>query len=202
MRLTLRTLLAYLDDILEPAEAKEIGTKISESSYAASLVNKVKDVVRRRRISAPEVSGPGSTPDPNVVAEYLDNTLAPESVADLERVCLESDMHLAEVAACPNVYMKVGGIGLPRIGFGWHARDKPIGSEELAREMALVVTPCIELFGPDRCMFESNFPVDKVSFSHPVLFNAFKRFSKNYSSTERAAMFHDTAVKAYRISYD
>jgi predicted TIM-barrel fold metal-dependent hydrolase len=68
--------------------------------------------------------------------------------------------------------------------------------------MASVITPCIEAFGPERCMFESNFPVDKVSFSHPVLFNAFKRFSKAYSPTERAAMFHDSAVKAYRISYD
>lgn len=103
MRLTLRTLLAYLDDILEPAQAKEIGAKIAESSYAASLVGRIHDVVRRRRISAPEVSGPGSAPDPNIVAEYLDNTLAPEAVADLERICLESDAHLAEVAACHQV---------------------------------------------------------------------------------------------------
>jgi len=108
---------------------------------------------------------------------------------------------LAEVAACPNVYMKLGGIGMPRMGFDWYTRDKPISSEDLAKEMALVVTPCIELFGPDHCMFESNFPPDKVSFSHPVLFNAFKRFSKGYSPTERANMFHDTAVKAYRIEY-
>jgi predicted TIM-barrel fold metal-dependent hydrolase len=58
---------------------------------------------------------------------------------------------------------------------------------------------CIEHLGPDHCMFESNFPVDKVSFSHHVLFNAFKRFSKNYSPSERAALFHDTAARAYRI---
>ena len=109
---------------------------------------------------------------------------------------------LAEVAACPNVYMKLGGIGMPRIGFDWYTRDKPIGSEDLAREMAPVITPCIELFGPERCMFESNFPVDKVSFSHHVLFNAFKRFSKSYSPTERANLFHDTAARAYRITYD
>jgi predicted TIM-barrel fold metal-dependent hydrolase len=65
--------------------------------------------------------------------------------------------------------------------------------------MAPIMSYCIEQFGPNRCMFESNFPVDKVSFSHHVLFNAFKRFSKSYSASERAALFHDTAVRAYRI---
>ena len=70
---------------------------------------------------------------------------------------------------------------MPRLGFDWHTREKPIGSEELAASMAPFMTYCIEQFGPDRCMFESNFPPDKVSFSHHVLFNAFKRFSKGYS---------------------
>jgi L-fuconolactonase len=107
---------------------------------------------------------------------------------------------MAELATCPNVVLKLGGHGMPRFGFDWHLRDKPVGSEELAAEMAPLMSYCIEQFGPDRCMFESNFPVDKVSFSHPVLFNAFKRFSKGYSAAERAALFHDTAVKAYRIA--
>ena len=102
---------------------------------------------------------------------------------------------MAELAKCPNVLLKLGGIGMPRFGFDWHLRDKPVGSEELAAEMAPLMDLCIEQFGPGRCMFESNFPVDKVSFSHPILFNAFKRFSKGYSSSERAAMFHDTAVR-------
>jgi L-fuconolactonase len=107
---------------------------------------------------------------------------------------------IAAVAACPNVNLKLGGIGMPRLGFDWHTREKPIGSEELAASMAPFMTYCIERFGPDRCMFESNFPPDKVSFSHHVLFNAFKRFSKGYSASERAILFHDTAVRAYRIS--
>ena len=107
---------------------------------------------------------------------------------------------IAAVAACPNVNLKLGGIGMPRLGFDWHTREKPIGSEELAASMAPFMTYCIERFGPDRCMFESNFPPDKVSFSHHVLFNAFKRFSKGYSASERATLFHDTAVRAYRIS--
>jgi len=80
MRLTLRTLIAYLDDVLEPSQIKEIGKKLEESSYASSLVERIKDVLRRRRLTAPEVEGPGSNPDPNTVAEYLDNTLTPESV--------------------------------------------------------------------------------------------------------------------------
>jgi len=106
---------------------------------------------------------------------------------------------IAAVAACPNVTIKLGGIGMPRTGFDWHARSKPIGSEELAASMAPLMTYCIEQFGPNRCMFESNFPVDKVSYSYNVLYNAFKRLSKGYSAAECAAMFHDTAARVYRI---
>jgi predicted TIM-barrel fold metal-dependent hydrolase len=106
---------------------------------------------------------------------------------------------IAAVAACPNVNIKLGGIGMPRTGFDWHARSTPIGSEELAASMAPFMTYCIEQFGPNRCMFESNFPVDKVSYSYNVLYNAFKRLSKGYSAAERAALFHDTAVRVYRI---
>jgi len=106
---------------------------------------------------------------------------------------------LATVARCPNVHLKLGGIGMPRLGFDWHTRDTPIGSEELAAAIAPIISYCIDEFGPERSMFESNFPVDKVSFSHHVLFNAFKRFSKRYSAAERAALFHDTAARAYRL---
>ena len=106
---------------------------------------------------------------------------------------------IAAVAACPNVVVKLGGLGMPRIGFGWHGREVPIGSEELAEAMSPWLPYCIEQFGPNRCMFESNFPPDKVSFSYNVMYNAFKIMSGSYSSTERAAMLHDTAVRVYRI---
>jgi predicted TIM-barrel fold metal-dependent hydrolase len=106
---------------------------------------------------------------------------------------------IAAVAECPNVNIKLGGIWMPRTGFDWHARTTPIGSEELAGSMAPLMNYCIEKFGPARCMFESNFPVDKVAYSHHVLYNAFKRLSKGYSATERVALFQDTATRVYRV---
>jgi predicted TIM-barrel fold metal-dependent hydrolase len=106
---------------------------------------------------------------------------------------------IAEVAKCQNVYCKLGGLGMPRTGFDWHLRDMPIGSEELAAQSAPLLNYCIEQFGPQRCMLESNFPVDKVSFSYNVMWNAFKRFTAPYSASERAAMFHDVATRFYRI---
>jgi len=66
--------------------------------------------------------------------------------------------------------------------------------------MAPFMTYCIEQFGPNRCMFESNFPVDKVSYSYNLMYNAFKRLTKGYTASERAAMFHDTATRVYRIA--
>ncbi len=103
------------------------------------------------------------------------------------------------VAACPNVVVKLGGLGMPRFGFDWHEREKPVGSEELAAQMKPILEFCIEKFGPERGMFESNFPVDKVSFSHGIYFNACKRLTAGYSPSERAAMFHDTATRVYKL---
>jgi len=109
---------------------------------------------------------------------------------------------IAAVAACPNITLKLGGLGMPRMGFDWHTRAVPVGSEELAADMAPWMQYCIEHFGPARCMFESNFPPDKVSFSYNVMYNAFKRLSQAYSPAERAALFHDTAAKVYRIDVE
>ena len=106
MRLTLRTLLAYLDDLLTPAETKEMGRKIAESPSGAQMRDRIKDVLRRRRVEAPAL---GADPDPNRVAEYLDNLLSPEDTAEHERVCLASDPVLAETAACHQILTLVLG---------------------------------------------------------------------------------------------
>src|SRR5262245_26921338 len=108
VRLTLRTLLAYLDDTLQAAEIKEIGQKVAESDAAQELVARLKAVTRRRRLTAPPMTGPNGL-DPNRVSEYLDNELASEELAELEKLALESDVHLAEIAACHQILTLVLG---------------------------------------------------------------------------------------------
>jgi hypothetical protein len=110
VRLTLRTLLAYLDDTLEPLEIKNIGLRVSDNPTAQELIARIKQVTRRRRITTPPATGPNSF-DPNLVAEYLDerSILSAEQVAEVEKICLESDVHLAEVAACHQILTLVLG---------------------------------------------------------------------------------------------
>ncbi len=106
---------------------------------------------------------------------------------------------IGELSNCPNVVVKLGGLTMPICGFGFHKREKPPSSIELADTLGPYYLFCIEQFGPDRCMFESNFPVDKASCSYGVLWNAFKRISQGFDARERAALFHNTAARAYRL---
>ena len=106
---------------------------------------------------------------------------------------------ITAVAACPNVVVKVGGLVMPVCGFDWHERQMPITSRELAQSTAPYYLHCIEQFGPDRCMFESNFPVDKIACSYTVLWNAFKRLAHDFSPGEQSSLFHDTAARVYQL---
>ena len=106
---------------------------------------------------------------------------------------------MAELATCGNVSVKLGGLAMKVNGFGWHTLDKPPTSEALANATAPYYQYCIEHFGAERCMFESNFPVEKLSVSYGVLWNSFKRISAGCSPSERAALFHDTAQRVYRL---
>jgi predicted TIM-barrel fold metal-dependent hydrolase len=106
---------------------------------------------------------------------------------------------LTRLATCPNVYVKLGGRTMSMSGFGWHKRPAPPGSEELAVELAPYFETCIALFGADRCMFESNFPVDRAGVSYTVLWNAFKRLTHDYPEAERAELFSGSARRFYAI---
>jgi len=108
MRLTLRTLLAYLDDTLDPSQAREIGQKVAESHVAQELIDRIKKVTRRRGLTIPPAAGPDKI-DANSVAEYLDNDLVAEKVAEVEEHALGSDVVLAEIAACHQILALVLG---------------------------------------------------------------------------------------------
>ncbi len=140
-------------------------------------------------------------PDLQIVINHIGGLLRIGPYAGrVDEVMATWRANIAAVAQCPNVYMKLGGIGMPRTGFDWHLRTVPIGSEELAAEMTPLFGYCIEQFGPQRCMFQSNFPVDKVATRTTCSTTRFKRMSAGYSPSERAAMFHDTATGFYRIA--
>ena len=106
---------------------------------------------------------------------------------------------IVELATFPNAVCKLGGLGMPVFGFDVHGRDAPPGSEELAHLWRPFIETCIEAFGVDRCMFESNFPVDKQSCDYTACWNAFKRIAANATPAEKAALFSDTAARVYRL---
>jgi len=107
---------------------------------------------------------------------------------------------VAELARCPNVHAKLGGILMPINGSTFHKADQPATSDEVVAATGRYHRHAIECFGAARCMFESNFPVDKQSVSYPVLWNAFKKIAAGASDSEKASLFHDTAVSAYQLA--
>src|SRR6201997_788221 len=109
---------------------------------------------------------------------------------------------IQEIAKCPNVVVKLGGLAMRLLGHDFHERPVPPSSEELATAWQPYIETCIEAFGPERCMFESNFPPDKGQCSYQVIFNAFKRIAAQYSEAEKTALFSKTATDVYRLKLD
>ncbi len=106
---------------------------------------------------------------------------------------------VSELATCANVVAKLGGLNMELNGFAWHERASPPGAEELMRATRAYFEHALEVFGANRCLFESNFPVDMVSCSYNVLWNSFKRLVADASAEEKARLFHDTAHRVYRL---
>ena len=116
-----------------------------------------------------------------------------------DEVYAQWQTHINALATCGNVVAKLGGINMEVNGFGWHDRPRPPTSQELLDATRPYYDYTLEKFGVDRCMFESNFPVDKLSCSYTVLWNVFKRLTAGYSAAEKAKLFHDTAARIYRL---
>ena len=106
---------------------------------------------------------------------------------------------IAELSKCENVVAKLGGLAMPDNGFGWHTRETPPSSDEFVEAQKPYYDHTIACFGPERCMFESNFPVDKLSLSYQVLWNAFKKIVADFSEDEKEALFRGTATRVYRL---
>ena len=106
---------------------------------------------------------------------------------------------VVELATRQNVHAKLGGLVMPINGFRFHKREKPATSDELVEATSRYYLHMIEHFGVNRCMFESNFPVDKASCSYTVLWNSFKKLVADFSAEERKSLFHDTATKVYSV---
>jgi L-fuconolactonase len=139
-------------------------------------------------------------PDTTIITNHVGGAIGIGPYAGKrEEALAEWRKGIAELAACPNVVMKIGGLGMRLFGFTFQNEAMAPSSEQLAPAWRPYVEGCIEAFGPSRCMFESNFPVDKGSCSYGVLWNAFKRLSTGYSADERAALFRGTAARVYRL---
>jgi predicted TIM-barrel fold metal-dependent hydrolase len=106
---------------------------------------------------------------------------------------------IQQIAKCENVVVKLGGLAMCLLGYDFHLRPKPPSSEEAAAAWRPYIETCIEAFGANRAMFESNFPPDKGQCSYQVIFNAFKRIASQYSETEKTALFSKTATDFYRL---
>ena len=109
---------------------------------------------------------------------------------------------MKNLADCPNVHVKLGGLAMPVNGFDYHEAAAPPGSEQIARDWRPFIEPCIEWFGPERCMFESNFPVDKGMVGYRVLWNAFKRLTSSASKETKQALFYGTAQRVYDLDFE
>ena len=139
-------------------------------------------------------------PDTTIILDHIGGPLGVGPYAGKrDEVLQQWKQGMAELANCPNVTVKLGGLGSDRSGFDWHERVVRPASTELAAAMAPYFEWCIQKFGVQRCMFESNFPVEKRVNSYVAVWNAFKRMTQSYSAAERQALFHDTAARIYRL---
>jgi L-fuconolactonase len=142
----------------------------------------------------------GAVPGTRMILDHFGTPLGVGSYAESRAEIFEQwKKDILELAKCENVVMKLGGLAMPDNGFGWHLRDTPATSDELVAAQRDYYLHVIECFGPDRCMMESNFPVDKFSIAYHVLFNGLKKIVADFSEHEKHQLFYGTAEKIYKL---
>ena len=141
-----------------------------------------------------------AVPETTMILDHFGGPLGVGAYAGKQEEIFEQwSADIAAIAKCPNVVAKLGGLAMPDNGFGWHARELPPSSDEFAAAQRRYYLHTIDCFGPERCMFESNFPVDKLSISYPVLWNGLKKIAAGFNEGEKHAMFYGTAARVYRL---
>jgi L-fuconolactonase len=141
-------------------------------------------------------------PDTTIVLNHVGGLLAftPTYLPRRDEAIAHWRSSMTELATCPNVHVKLGGLGMSYLGLGLDKLEVRPSSERLAAAWRPIFEHCIQSFSPQRCMFESNFPPDRESADFAVLWNAFKRIAMQYSPDEQRALFHDTAARAYQLN--
>jgi predicted TIM-barrel fold metal-dependent hydrolase len=139
-------------------------------------------------------------PDTRIVLDHCGGPIGVGSYANRRQEIFPVwQAQVREIAKCPNVVVKLGGLTMRLLGYDFHERPMPPSSEDAAAAWRPYIESCIEAFGPERCMFESNFPPAKGQCSYQVIFNAFKRIAAPYSDAEKTALFQKTATDFYRL---
>ena len=139
-------------------------------------------------------------PDANIIVGHCGGPLGYGPYAGKkDEVFAAWKPHIIELAKCENVTMKLGGMMMRLAAYDYGALPAPPSSSELANYWRPYLETCIERFGPSRCMFESNYPVEKMGIGYAALWNAFKRITTGASQGEKLAMFSGTARRAYRL---
>lgn len=141
-----------------------------------------------------------AVPETTMILDHFGTPAFVGSYADKRQEVYEQwKVDMAEIAACDNVVAKLGGLAMPSNGFGWNSRETPATSDEVAAAQREFYLHMIDCFGPDRCMMESNFPVDKMSLSYHTFWNAAKKITADFSEDEKNAMFSGTATRVYKL---
>ena len=141
-----------------------------------------------------------AVPETTMILDHFGTPLGVGPYADKREEIFEAwKDDIAEIAECPNVVAKIGGLAMPDNGFGWSERTTPATSDELVAAQRRYYLHTIKCFGPERCMFESNFPVDKLSVAYHPLYNALKKIAAGFPDDEQDAMFYRTAERVYSL---